>query len=142
MLFRALAKAHKVDSVTVDGKFGKILGSPLDVAIFGEYLTTQNFSPQIITFILSVFHGNNNKGTFIDIGAHVGLMSIPVAKSGEIECVVGIGLRGPLHVEAYSDHHADIPLLNQVDHAVAVNPTRQLLKVAQARSLDVADWGT
>jgi len=86
VLFRTLSKAYHVDSVVVDGKFGKIAGSPLDLAIFGEYLTTQDYSPRILGLILNFFNDRGNQGTFIDIGAHVGLVTIPIAGTGAIEC--------------------------------------------------------
>lgn len=37
------------------------------------------------------------------------------------------------HSFAYSDHHADIPLLESVGHPVAINPTKQLAACANER---------
>lgn len=42
------------------------------------------------------------------------------------------------HVVAYSDHHADLPLLRWADRAVAVNPTRAL--AAAADGMTIVDW--
>ena len=39
----------------------------------------------------------------------------------------------------YSDSHNDLPLLEQVDHPVAVNPDGQLLKVAEQKGWPVMD---
>jgi HAD superfamily hydrolase (TIGR01490 family) len=44
-------------------------------------------------------------------------------------------------VIAYSDHHADLPLLCWADQAVAVNPTRQLAAAAAIEGMPVEDWG-
>jgi len=54
--------------------------------MFGEYISTGAFSPKTLRYILKTFGENQNKGTFIDIGGHIGLMSIPVAASGDIQC--------------------------------------------------------
>ncbi len=44
-------------------------------------------------------------------------------------------------VIAYSDHHADLPLLRWADQAVAVNPTRRLAATAAVEGIPVEDWG-
>ena len=44
-------------------------------------------------------------------------------------------------VIAYSDHHADLPLLRWADQAVAVNPTRRLAAAAAVEGIAVEDWG-
>jgi len=44
-------------------------------------------------------------------------------------------------VIAYSDHHADLPLLRWADQAVAVNPTKRLGATAGVEHMTVEDWG-
>jgi HAD superfamily hydrolase (TIGR01490 family) len=44
-------------------------------------------------------------------------------------------------VIAYSDHHADLPLLHWADKAVAVNPTRRLAATAGIEGIAIEDWG-
>jgi len=44
-------------------------------------------------------------------------------------------------VIAYSDHHADLPLLRWADQAVAVNPTKRLGAAAGIEHMTVEDWG-
>lgn len=44
-------------------------------------------------------------------------------------------------VIAYSDHHADLPLLRWADRGVAVCPTRKLAAAAAAEDLAVENWG-
>ncbi len=41
----------------------------------------------------------------------------------------------------YTDSHTDLPLLRAVDHPIAVNPDRALLRVARELSWPVEDWG-
>ncbi len=48
--------------------------------------------------------------------------------------------RDQLYLIAYSDHHADLPILTEADRAVAVNPTRRLLRAARLGHLEVQDW--
>ncbi len=43
---------------------------------------------------------------------------------------------------AYTDHHSDVPLLEWVDKAIAVNPTRKLQQIAMKRNYTIVDWGT
>jgi len=41
---------------------------------------------------------------------------------------------------AYSDHHSDWALLRESDVPVAVNPTRELIRLASAQQIDVQMW--
>ncbi len=43
-------------------------------------------------------------------------------------------------VVAYSDSHADLPLLRWADRAVAVNPSGRLRKVALGEGFEIVDW--
>ena len=47
---------------------------------------------------------------------------------------------GPFAMTAYSDHESDVPLLAAADTAVAVDPTRALRDIAQARRWRIAEW--
>lgn len=44
------------------------------------------------------------------------------------------------HCWAYSDSATDVPMLSAVGHAVAVNPDRELARVARARGWQVERW--
>jgi HAD superfamily hydrolase (TIGR01490 family) len=41
---------------------------------------------------------------------------------------------------AYTDHHSDAPLLEWVDRAIAVNPTKKLHQMALKKKYMIADW--
>lgn len=43
-------------------------------------------------------------------------------------------------ISSYSDHHSDIPLLEFSHNAIAVNPTKELLKYCEKENLDVVYW--
>ncbi len=45
---------------------------------------------------------------------------------------------GPVHM--YSDHHADLPLLEQADNAFVVNPGRRLTRLSAARGFEIKHW--
>lgn len=49
-------------------------------------------------------------------------------------------LWGACHVVAYSDSHADLPMLRWADSGVAVNPSRRLRKRAQGEDLQIVNW--
>ncbi len=51
-----------------------------------------------------------------------------------------LGARGDLHVRAFSDHASDAPLLGWADEAVAVNPSRALARLADARGWRIERW--
>lgn len=49
-------------------------------------------------------------------------------------------LRGDYLVFAYSDSHADLPMLRWADRAFAVNPSRRLRRFAAGEAIEVLDW--
>ena len=61
------------------------------------------------------------------------------AKLAAVRRVVPAGTAAPL-VIAYSDHHADLPLLRWADRAVAVCPTARLAAAAAAEGFAVETW--
>ena len=72
------------------------------------------------------------------------------------ESIIGENCYGPEKVEclksifgedrsdyyniAYSDHHADIPLLKWADKGIAVNPTKALKRKAGLLGFSIEDW--
>jgi len=133
VVFRALAKLFRMESVTATGNLGKIVGSPMDVGMFGEYLSTGNFSPKTLNHMLEFFAQRESTGTFIDVGGHIGLMSIPVARSGAINCIVFEP--EPLNHKFLLENISNAKLENQVD-------VKNLALFDKAGSLDfeVAEW--
>lgn len=61
------------------------------------------------------------------------------AKLAAVQRAVAARLGTPF-VIAYSDHHADLPLLRWADRGVAVCPTATLAAAAAAEGLAVEDW--
>src|SRR6266705_216686 len=54
--------------------------------------------------------------------------------------ILGTDLRD-VSLLAYSDHHADLPLLTAATRAVAVNPTRKLQAAAALYGFSIENWG-
>lgn len=85
IIFRILAKRLLVRSIEVDGDVGLIHGDPQDLAVIGEYMRFGTYSPAFVKFTVDWF-SNKQAGTFIDIGANIGLISVPIARSG-VDCI-------------------------------------------------------
>jgi len=41
---------------------------------------------------------------------------------------------------AYTDHHSDLPLMDWVDEAIAVNPTKKLREFAKQKGYEIRTW--
>jgi hypothetical protein len=85
IMFRALIKALRVRTVSVEGAYGRIQGDPLDLGVLSEYMLTGSYSPELIKFLLDWFE-HFGAGTMLDVGANIGLTAVPVAMSG-VECM-------------------------------------------------------
>ena len=81
LLFRALARDLRIASVAVMGETGVYVASPLDLGVISEYMFTGSYSPALMTFLLRRFEQAGG-GTFVDIGANIGLTSRPFAERG------------------------------------------------------------
>lgn len=81
---RALGEALHglpIVSITVSGDNGIFEGSAADAAVIQRYALDGTWSPKMIARV-QAFFGASRAGTYIDIGANIGLTAIPVAKSG------------------------------------------------------------
>jgi FkbM family methyltransferase len=85
IIFRALIKVLHVRTVSVDGAYGRIQGDPLDLGVLSEYMLTGSYSPELIKFLLDWFK-RFGTGTMLDVGANIGLTTVPVATSG-VACI-------------------------------------------------------
>ncbi len=60
-------------------------------------------------------------------------------KRDRVEALLNsMGIDGP--IRAYSDHHADLPLLTWADHAIAVSPTSKLREAAREIDAEIVNW--
>lgn len=74
-----------LSSIRVNGQYGEIEGSPSDKVILRRYALTGSWSPRLQTEIIDRAF-KHTEGTFIDIGANIGLTAIPAAKNHAITC--------------------------------------------------------
>jgi FkbM family methyltransferase len=80
-----LADRFNVVSLNVAGRYGVIEGSPADASILGTYATTGGWAGSTNALLIEFF-ANNDGGTYVDIGANIGLTTIPVATNPRVTC--------------------------------------------------------
>lgn len=84
-LFLDLAKMLGISKIRVKGEYGDISGFIDDNQIFGVYVRDGVWSAHINAIFVDYF-SNQICGTFLDIGANIGLTTIPVARNQYIRC--------------------------------------------------------
>jgi FkbM family methyltransferase len=84
-LFLDLAKLLGVSKIRTKGDYGDISGFLDDNHIFGVYVRDGVWSAHINAIFVEYF-SSEKSGTFLDIGANIGLTTIPVAKNRQVFC--------------------------------------------------------
>jgi len=84
-LFLDLAKMSGISKIRVKGEYGDISGFIDDMQIFGVYVRDGVWSAHINAIFVDYF-SNRTCGTFLDIGANIGLTTIPIARNRHICC--------------------------------------------------------
>jgi FkbM family methyltransferase len=84
-LFRALGETLQVEHVGVRGDYGLVKGALEDAVMIGAYARTGRWSPMKNECLASIFTGRNG-GTYIDVGANIGLTTLPVARNVAVSC--------------------------------------------------------
>lgn len=84
-LLQKLGPLCGVEAVAVDGEYGRILGSVHDCAILPAYARTGSWSRTNRSFFSSII--GNGPGTYLDIGANIGLTIIPLLQKKAIRCL-------------------------------------------------------
>lgn len=84
-LFLQLAERFRVDEARVAGELGLIRGKLDDGVVFGRYLRSGTWSAELVAFLRRCFERHGG-GTFVDIGANIGLVTIPLARLGTVDC--------------------------------------------------------
>lgn len=93
LLFRQLS-ANGIQTVVATGENGEIEGYTADLKVMAKYAKNGTWSREIISRAQALF-ANTGGGTFVDLGANIGLTTIPV--------VQGRGVLG-WAVEAHPDN--------------------------------------
>src|SRR5262245_22223861 len=85
-LIAAVAPFCGIDGLRTTGQFGDILSSPSDRTIFSVYASTGTWA-QSTNSLFSGFFSESHGGTYLDIGANIGLTTIPIAQLPGVQCV-------------------------------------------------------
>jgi FkbM family methyltransferase len=75
----------KIIEVGVAGDRGTVTSSWNDNAVLPEYAATGTFAPTVTSSLESFF--GDGGGTFIDVGANIGLTTIPIARNPRVRCI-------------------------------------------------------
>ena len=74
------------ESICSDGEYGRFEGSIHDEAVHGHYRREGTWSPEIQDLLMHRLFPEG-RGTFLDIGANIGLVSIPLAERRRVRCL-------------------------------------------------------
>jgi FkbM family methyltransferase len=85
-LFYQSGRALGITAYQVDGAAGRFVGPIFDQSVIKLYLRTGAMSADIAE-IFSRFFAERGGGTFYDIGANIGMITVPVAKDPRVRCV-------------------------------------------------------
>lgn len=82
-VFQALGKVFSVRDISVSGKYGLIEGSIADERVMAAYVRGEPWG-KYATALLLDFFTQHGPGTYIDVGANIGLTTIPLAHLPEM----------------------------------------------------------
>lgn len=74
-----------LDNIIASGENGTFEGSIRDYGLFNRYLRGGSWSPEVSQLALTAF-GKAGGGTYLDVGANIGLTTVPIARSGLARC--------------------------------------------------------
>jgi FkbM family methyltransferase len=78
--------ASDAESICSDGEYGPFEGSIHDEVVHGCYRREGTWSPEIQALLAERLF-SQGRGTFLDIGANIGLVSIPLAERRRVRCL-------------------------------------------------------
>jgi FkbM family methyltransferase len=84
-ILKVLARKFNVVSIGVAGDYGIIQGDLNDAIIVDTYARTGAWAANTNSLITSFFDKSGG-GTYIDVGANIGLTTIPVARNRAVRC--------------------------------------------------------
>jgi FkbM family methyltransferase len=80
-----LAEQLGMTKLYANGEYGEILGYSSDRVVFAEYLVNGIYMPWLARAFKDVFDSRGG-GTYLDIGANIGLTTIPIARDKNVAC--------------------------------------------------------
>lgn len=85
-IFQSLGRAYGVKDLRIAGRYGLIEGSIEDGSILANYGRTKSWAASTTGLLIDFFR-THGRGTYLDIGANIGLTTIPVADRGDVACL-------------------------------------------------------
>lgn len=85
-LFPRLARDLEIPSVIQSGSNGLIEGELCDEGLFGDYLREHRWAAPVLS-VFKDFFRTSVSGSYIDVGASIGMTLIPIALMPEIDCI-------------------------------------------------------
>jgi FkbM family methyltransferase len=83
-IFLRLARELGITGVSTLGEYGRILSAVGDLEVFDKYARTGQWASDTNSIIARFFAGK--PGTYFDIGANIGLTTIPIARNLKVKC--------------------------------------------------------
>jgi FkbM family methyltransferase len=84
-IFQSLGRRFGVKDIRIAGRYGLIEGSIDDESILARYGRTKVWAPETNRLFVNFFDAHRG-GTYLDIGANIGLTTIPIARNARVSC--------------------------------------------------------
>ncbi len=84
-LLERLAEQEGITLFGCDGEFGRVVSLRSDRGVLSGYCKTGTWARESNNFFLSFF--GENGGTYLDVGANIGLTTIPLARNPLVHCI-------------------------------------------------------
>lgn len=85
-LIAAMAPECGIDSLRAYGEYGPIVSSSRDASVFLKYAQTGRWA-EGANAIFEKFFDARGSGVYLDIGANIGLTTIPIARRPSVSCI-------------------------------------------------------
>jgi FkbM family methyltransferase len=85
-VFYQSGRALGIRSYEVSGNAGSFIGPFNDQSVIKQYLKNGHLSPVIVKLFRDFFDVRGG-GTFYDLGANIGMVTVPIAQNAKVKCV-------------------------------------------------------
>ncbi len=118
-----------VDTVSVRGSYGLIEGTPRDSTVLGGYATSGEWAHRTNRLLWEYF--KDRGGCYLDVGANIGLTTIPLAQNPQVACLA-IEPNPAIHRYLVRNVERNCPHGNVSTRQVAVFSRRDVLELELA----------
>jgi FkbM family methyltransferase len=84
-LFQSLGRGFGVKDIRIAGRYGLIEGSIDDESILARYGQARIWASETNRLFVDFFDAHSG-GTYLDVGANIGLTTIPIARNARVSC--------------------------------------------------------